>query len=94
MSKFHDDISGYTFRDKVSGHTGVATGWSEFITGCEQVLLCPKSPDPTKTPDGTWYDLTRLEKLDEVERVVLSNHNEAKAPAPKKGPDTSNDRRY
>ncbi|WP_028003144.1 hypothetical protein [Sinorhizobium meliloti] len=59
---------GATYRDKITGFEGVATGYVQYITGCNQVLLAPKSTDGTMK-DSQWLDEQRLE-LDEFSPIV------------------------
>ena len=51
---------GKTYKDKVTGFVGVATGISEYMTGCRQILLVPKVDVDGKTQDGHWFDEQRL----------------------------------
>ena len=62
--------TGYTFRDTVTGFTGVCTGHVTYLTGCDQLLLQPKSDDAAKRPASEWFDLNRVERTD-APRVVL-----------------------
>lgn len=62
---------GHTFRDKVSGAQGVATGHVEYITGCNQTLIQPASTDG-KPVESYWVDDQRLEQLTS-NRIVLDN---------------------
>lgn len=68
----HERI-GHTFRDKISGFQGVATGHCEYITGCSQTLLHPRSLDGAKPAESAWFDDQRLEMIPGEERVVLDN---------------------
>ena len=75
---------GATYRDKITGFCGVATGRVEYITGCNQVLLAPASDGNTfKSPE--WFDEQRLEQTGE-NIIALDN---SKSP----GPDVSAPRR-
>lgn len=68
-----NDILGRTYRDKVTGFTGVAVGHVEYLTGCNQTLLQPKGADSTKRPNAEWFDDQRLVLVDVEARVVLDN---------------------
>lgn len=68
-----NDILGRTYRDMVTGFTGVAVGHVEYLTGCNQTLLQPKCDDSTKRPAGEWFDDQRLELVDDARRVILDN---------------------
>ncbi|MQU72366.1 hypothetical protein [Sinorhizobium meliloti] len=43
-------------KDCITNFTGVVTGHAEYITGCDQYLLSPQTPD--KEPK--WFDEQRL----------------------------------
>lgn len=34
---------GHSYRDKITGFAGVATGYVRYITGCNQALIAPKA---------------------------------------------------
>lgn len=68
-----NDRLGYTFKDKITGFTGVATGHVEYMTGCNQTLLSPKSTDPAKINDPQWFDDQRLERDTIMPRITLDN---------------------
>ncbi|CCF19104.1 protein of unknown function [Pseudorhizobium banfieldiae] len=68
----HDSI-GKTYRDKITGFQGVATGHVDYITGCNQTLLQPKSADPAKRAEAEWFDDQRLEEVPNVNRIILNN---------------------
>lgn len=51
--------------DKVTGFAGRATGYVEYITGCNQVLVTPRVTEPSKWPEGMWIDDTRLDYVDD-----------------------------
>jgi len=47
-------------RDKITGFTGIITGRSQFITGCDQYNLVPKMKDG-KLEGVQWFDEGRIE---------------------------------
>lgn len=67
----HDSI-GKTFKDNVTGFTGVATGRIEYITGCNQLCLSPKVTDPSKATEPAWFDEQRLEEQG-LPKITLDN---------------------
>jgi hypothetical protein len=67
----HSSI-GYTFKDKITGFVGVAVARVEYISGCNQLLLSPKSID-NKANDAHWFDEQRCEVESTTARVVLVN---------------------
>lgn len=66
-------LMGHKVRDRISGFEGTVTGMSFFLTGCTQACVVPRATDPTKSPDGAWYDHQRLEILPGSEAVELDN---------------------
>ena len=68
-----NDRLGYTFKDKITGFTGVAIGHVEYLTGCNQTLLQPKTNDGAKRPDAEWFDDQRIEQDEILARVTLNN---------------------
>ena len=66
-------ILGGTYKDKITGFRGVATGYVEYLTGCSQVLLIPPVNDKGEVCDGNWFDVQRLERDEAVAAVVLDN---------------------
>ena len=70
MSKKSPSIKfGREYRDKISGFVGICTGKSQFISGCDQVLLIPKVGADGSYKDGQWFDDDRLIDV-ESERAV------------------------
>lgn len=66
-----NDCLGRTFTDRITGFTGVAIGHVEYITGCHQTLLAPKSSDG-KQLESVWIDDQRLAVTD-ASRIELEN---------------------
>lgn len=54
-------ILGGTYRDVITGFTGVAIGHCEYLTGCNQTLITPKINADGAAKDSNWYDDQRLE---------------------------------
>lgn len=50
---------GATYKDKVTGFTGVATGYVKYLTGCNQALICPKAGKG----EPQWLDDSRLDRV-------------------------------
>jgi len=55
---------GQKLRDKVSGFEGIATSRIEYLNGCVQFCLKPKSTDG-KMPEGEYIDIQQLEVVDD-----------------------------
>ena len=51
---------GKKVKDKVTGFKGIATARVEFIGGCIQYCVKPKSQD-NKMPEGVYVDVEQLE---------------------------------
>ncbi len=66
------DEIGRTYKDKITGFEGVATGHVEYISGCNQLLLSSKASNDGTTKTN-WYDDQRLELVDDIPRIVLDN---------------------
>lgn len=64
---------GNTYIDAITGFTGVATGRVEYITGCNQILLAPKTADPGTESKPAWFDEQRLLPVANTTTVVLEN---------------------
>ena len=66
---------GKRYLDKITGFTGIATGWVTYITGCNQVLLQPRVNEKNEVSDGRWFDEQRLEEPLGYDKVTLINGN-------------------
>lgn len=53
---------GATYKDVVTGFVGVATGYVQYMTGCNQALLVPKYKKGDKDT-SRWYDEQRLTQV-------------------------------
>lgn len=80
-----DIVLGGQYKDIITNFTGVATGFTEYISGCNQVLLVPPVKDDGSYVDGMWFDVQRLER---VEGTIVSLDNSKTPgfdkPAPKR----------
>lgn len=63
---------GAKYRDLITGFTGTATGYVEYISGCNQAMLAPTLGDDGKPRDAAWFDVQRLERLPDP-AIVLDN---------------------
>ncbi len=56
---------GQTGRDIVSGYEGIVMARSEYLTGCAQILLVPRTLDEKgERREGEWFDDVRIEITD------------------------------
>lgn len=63
---------GKKYKDKVTGFQGVATGFVQYLTGCNQALIQPSCSSEGALRDSSWFDVQRLEEQD-GDPVVLDN---------------------
>lgn len=63
---------GRTYKDKITGFQGVATGHVEYISGCHQTLLVPPVGKNGESREGVWYDDQRLQVVGKS-RIELDN---------------------
>ena len=70
---------GIKVRDKISGFTGIVTGFVTYISGCNQALVAPLVKDDGSLGDSLWFDVQRLERIGS-ETIKLDN-------GPTPGPD-------
>jgi len=67
------ELFGRQVTDKVTGFTGVATGYCQYISGCNQVLVTPPVGPAGEHREGHWIDEQRLVVDDLVSPIVLDN---------------------
>ena len=72
-----DKLLGSTVVDRVTGFSGIVTGYVTYLSGCNQALVVPKMGRDGKKPDGEWFDEQRLIVDTKRPKVVLDN---ARAP--------------
>lgn len=65
----HIDSLGKKARDRVTGFEGIVASISFDLYGCIQAVLSPPLDKDGKMQDGRWFDIHRLEIVDE-ERVM------------------------
>jgi hypothetical protein len=64
---------GMTYKDKITGFSGVATGFVKYISGCNQALIQPRCGEDGSMRDSVWFDQQRLEPVPEAPIVTLEN---------------------
>ena len=62
---------GATYIDRITGFSGVATGFVEYISGCNQVLLAPPVKDGAFV-ENHWFDVQRVVPT-AAKEIVLDN---------------------
>lgn len=66
-------ILGHTYSDLITGFSGVAIGYVQYITGCNQVLLVPRVTAEGALVESAWFDEQRLALVPETPRIVVNN---------------------
>ena len=56
---------GNTVRDVITGFAGIAMSRIEYLTGCTQIGVCPRIGADGKPIEWHYFDLQRLEYIDE-----------------------------
>src|SRR3546814_1776690 len=51
---------GQKVKDKITGFTGIVTGYVTYITGCNQALFAPQVGQDGAIKDACWFDEQRL----------------------------------
>lgn len=54
------EILGMRYVDKITRFEGVAIGYVQYITGCNQVLLAPQVGEDGAWKESQWIDEQRL----------------------------------
>jgi hypothetical protein len=76
---------GMTVRDRITGFTGVVTGYVRYISGCNQALVVPKVKEDGSLIDPAWYDEQRLEDTGKgIMELDNGAHPGPDKPAPKR----------
>lgn len=82
---------GVTASDIVTGFEGVVTGRAQYLTGCDQYVLTPKSKDGAAAT-GQWFDENRLKFTKGTKKVVLPTLDNGKTGGPATGTPARSDR--
>jgi len=61
---------GIKVKDKITGFSGIITGYCSYITGCDQCLLQPEVKSDGDFVSARWFDVTRLEVIIEEKKSV------------------------
>jgi hypothetical protein len=67
------DFIGWTIRDRITGFTGVCTGFCCYISGCAQLLVTPAIKECGDWQEPRWFDEQRVVLVDGVDRMGLDN---------------------
>lgn len=61
-------------RDKITGFTGIVTGYVQYLTGCNQALVQPPAKDG-EYKDSWWIDEQRLERVGKTIVTIDNGRN-------------------
>ncbi len=64
---------GITVTDRITGVSGIVTGYVTYITGCSQALVAPKVGKDGIMKDSAWIDEQRLIADTKVKPVEIDN---------------------
>ena len=70
------------YRDRITGFVGKCTGFTRYVSGCDQVLLQPSLDKDGKRQDGIWIDDERLIDVEAKKAVKRTSTRGADMPAP------------
>jgi hypothetical protein len=70
------------YRDRISGFQGKCTGFTSYISGCDQVLLVPGLDKDGKHQPGMWFDDDRLIDVELEQRAKRSSSKGGPQQAP------------
>ncbi|HEX2656127.1 MAG TPA: hypothetical protein VHN11_21095 [Xanthobacteraceae bacterium] len=62
---------GSTARDTITGFYGVITGRVNYLTGCDQYLVQPKTKSENEFVEARWFDENRIDILGGIEKVKI-----------------------
>jgi len=65
-------ILGATYRDVITGFVGIAIGYVQYLTGCNQALVQPEA-DGKDFKESYWLDEQRLERVGGRGVIELDN---------------------
>lgn len=61
-----NELFGKKAKDKVTGFTGIITGVSMWMYGCNQYCIIPPVDKDGKMGDGQWFDEGRVEVIQDA----------------------------
>jgi hypothetical protein len=73
---------GAEVRDTLTGFEGIALARAEYLTGCNQVFVQPRSEKDNEMKTGHWFDVERIEKISDRKVQFSSRRSGADVPAP------------
>lgn len=82
MNRLFKFEHGTEVTDVITGSRGFATGRTDYITGCKQILVQPKQSKGSFV-DSRWFDEDRLQPTGKSISLKVTNDGPDK-PAPRK----------
>lgn len=76
---------GNRVRDNITGFSGVATGKTEWLYGCNRICIEPAELHEGKPIEAQWFDEQRVEIITE-DKPKISADNSALSGGPQKDP--------
>lgn len=64
---------GRKYHDVITGFEGVAIGFTEYLSGCNQVLLAPQVGDDGAKKESHWFDIQRIKTAGDATLITLDN---------------------
>ncbi len=84
--KHHLSFLGLKVKDRVTGYEGVVTSIGFDLYGCIQAIVNPGSDKDGKLQDSNWFDIGRLQILEETPVMDRPNFDYGDVAEGKKGP--------
>lgn len=60
---------GWRVCDSITGLTGIATSYAQFLNGCERIAVTPEGLKDGKTLDTEYFDVEQVVVLDKKPRL-------------------------
>ena len=70
------EVLGTEVKDRVTGFQGIATGYVSYLTGCDQILITPKVDKEGKLIEANWYDINRVDSVEDGRKVNVDTSKE------------------
>lgn len=68
-------VLGKHYQDKITGFSGVAVGYVQYISGCHQGLIAPQVKESGELNEAHWFDEQRLEVMRGKEDAIIRLDN-------------------
>ena len=73
-------------KDRVTGFEGYVYGIARYVTGCDQVLVVPRAKPDGSYTEGHWFDMDRLDKIDDGVKLHATRRDRPGGPATEPAP--------